>query len=179
MVEKLWTAFLLIAIATGPGARADSAEEADCDLWTLDGYQLGMSVDEASGVRGGKLKQGRLAVKEKGRLKGLLWFDGDGRLVQYGALLKNPGHDLKLEMTERLGYPTVDEEHKGSKSIGPRFTTVWETDWINATCNVIVRLRHENIKVYAGDILQVDTDRIYVVLSDPAELDAIDWKSLN
>jgi len=48
MVEKLWTAFLLIAIATGPGARADSAEEADCDLWTLDGYQLGMSVDEAS-----------------------------------------------------------------------------------------------------------------------------------
>jgi hypothetical protein len=136
--QRVWTTFLASAIATVPGVRADSAE-VDCEGWTLDGYQLGMSIDEASNIRGGKLKQGRLAVKEKGQFKGVVRFDGDGRLVQYGALLKSVDHDkLKLEMTERLGYPTVDEEHKGSNRIGPRFTTVWETDWMSVDCNAII-----------------------------------------
>ena len=152
---------------------------ADCSGWVLNGYRLGMSVNDASEIRQVKGKSSSLTVREKGQFRGRLEFDGDGRLVQWAAILKGADHDrLKLEMMERYGLPTVNEEHEGSHQIGPKFQTSWKTDWINAECNTVIRLRRESIKVYAGKVLQLDTERVYVALVDPETSANIDWRTI-
>ena len=82
------------------------------------------------------------------------------------------------EMMERLGLPTVNEEHEGSLQIGPKFQTSWKTDWISVECNTVIRLRRESIKVYAGKVLQLDTERIFLALVEPELSADLDWRSI-
>jgi hypothetical protein len=152
---------------------------ADCGAWSVDGYHLGMTISEASEVRAAKERHGMLKVQKKGRFKGFLKFDDQGRLIEWIAVLKNVEHDdLKENLVERLGSPAVDERFCESNHIGPKFSTSWETDWINQDCHTLIRLRHENIKVYDDNSLQVDTDRVSIVLVDPEIADEIEWSEV-
>jgi hypothetical protein len=174
MSKHTATLVVLISLLAAPAM----AEEA-CDAWALNGYRLGMSLDDASAVRPAKGKDSSLSVKAKGQFRGRVDFGEDGRLVQWAAIMKNADHaKLKGEMNELYGLATVNEEHEGSMHIGPKFQTSWKTDWISVECKTVIRLRRESIKVYSGDVLQVDTERVYVALLTPEGSANMDWRTV-
>jgi hypothetical protein len=151
----------------------------ECDAWRIEGYTLGMSQDDAAQIRAMKTRKGKGVVKEKGSFKGTLLFDETGTLVQWAAQYLDIGHDeLKRRLTESLGNPIKNEEFVGTNRIGGHSRTSLETQWIHEDCDAIVMLRREMIKVYANNTLQVDTEKIYLVLTGIGSAESVNWKSI-
>ena len=151
----------------------------ECETWRIEGYSLGMSQDEAAEIRALKPRRGKAVVKEKGSFKGTLFFDEAGLLVQWAAQYTDVGHDeVKRRLTESLGDPVKNEEFVGTNEIGGVIRTSLETQWINPGCDATVMLRREMIKAYANNTLQVNTERIYLVLIEIGSAKAVNWKSM-
>ena len=170
--RRLLTLLLVLFPLTG-------ALASECETWRIEGYTLGMSQDEAAEIRAMKPRKGKALVKEKGSFKGTLFFDKAGMLVQWAAQYTDVGHnEVKRRLTESLGDPVKNEEFVGTNEIGGVIRTSLETQWINPGCDATVMLRREMIKAYANNTLQVDTERIYLVLIEIGSAEAFNWKSM-
>ncbi len=106
---------LLVFLFGIPMAVADDEDAVTdpCEVWALHGYRVGMPFDKAQAVRPIKRKGNELRVKEKGRFKGSLEFDGAG-LRRYASKLitgalgqKGSGSAALAEsvLRQRLGEP--------------------------------------------------------------------------
>lgn len=177
LAVALAVALAVPLLSTGSAAFQGAA---GCERWTVDGYRLGMSVDEAEAVRPKtRVKGDRAAVKEKGVLKGKLFFDEDGRLASWQAeYLDTTFAEVRARLVEQLGEPDADDVFADTYEIGEIVRTGFLTRWTDSGCGATVLLRRDSVKSYATRVLQMDRQELYLVLIAPDRAGEIDWKDL-
>ena len=147
------TAVLLLTLTTNAGPPDG------CDDWSIHGYWIGMSFDEAEQVRPIKRKSnGQLVVKEKGQYKGYLTFDYDG-LIRYGADFNSgalgqkgsPQHaQAATILKERFGEP-FDTMRTESWNAMTGNTKVVAPYWFSEECDSLIAVQ----SITAGDSIKV------------------------
>jgi hypothetical protein len=94
----------------GSARPAEGANAANCSIWTLDGYHLGMRGDELLAVRSVTLHvEGQAQAIEPGKLHGVLVLDSLDRLEKWEVVYDTgDGEGLRAEMRRRFGASTSD-----------------------------------------------------------------------
>lgn len=139
------TLLLLVSAGEAPGQEVvpagRGAASDDCDTWTLNGYHLGMSLEEARAVRevkAGESKPGSgqttFTVKEQGRIAGTLIFDTGGRLLEWSVVYLGADPDqIRAALIHRFGVPVLDDRVGAAKRTRfgdeyRRLVTAWRSE---------------------------------------------------
>ena len=93
----------------------------DCTAWTLAGYRIGMSREDALAVRGGKIEHSGTVLRPQieGGGKAVVEFNADGKIDQVSVRSNRPPPEIKLTVSWRVGQPSAD---------GVQNQTRWESE---------------------------------------------------
>jgi len=136
----------IAALSTWLGAVAAAGPD-ECSGWTLDGYRLGMRVDELPAVRSVTLHvDGQAQSIEPGRFHGVLVLDVLKSLKKWDVVYEtNDGTALRAEMRRRFGDPASDVSGnlaENDPGAGGQRRTVW---WSQACDVAIIVYEHRNV----------------------------------
>ena len=143
----LWTVLTVAILAADP---APAVAEDRCAAWALNGYRLGMSMDEAGAIRplkktmkaGWDVPQGwTLHFARTPDFLGYLAFDEHGRLGKYMTQPRkaNPA-EVRLALEQRMGDPGQMNEQAGvtTRGFSRGVRPIRETLWTSAECDALV-----------------------------------------
>ena len=117
-----------------PALPAHAAVPADgCDGWTLAGYRIGMTRDEALAIHGGELNEKRSQLRPKidGGGTAVVEFNADGKIDQVWVTTDRPGAEIKLTVSMRVGTPLADNGPQAPES-GIDRQARWESEHCGA-----------------------------------------------
>jgi hypothetical protein len=159
---------LVASLAAGPSSLGqDSGSETvietasvDCSAWSLNGYRLGMPLEEARALRETKAGQSRpgagqatFTVKEEGRMAGTLIFDAGTRLVAWSTVYLGADPDeIRTALIGRLGPPVLDDRvgTDGKTRFGDeyrRLVTAWRSEACGAGVVLAISTATQNEEV--------------------------------
>jgi hypothetical protein len=122
-----------------PTTRAENAAIADCALWALDGYHVGMLGTELLAVRSVTLHvEGQAQAIEPGRFHGVLVLDALNRLEKWDVVYHTSNGDaLRAQMRERYGEPASDIS-ESLPAVELDAARMRRTIWLSKPCDTAI-----------------------------------------
>ncbi len=157
-------------IATPPKSQALTAPPPAevCPRWTLNGYRIGMTLDEASAVRPlAPAKDEHQRLVQNDTLDGTLTFDAENRLVRWDAIY--PGADAEAVRTaalEKLGVPRKTDTAGQLRKVRRKYWRFYSTIWQKPDCDTRMVLE---IGKYLAKKPKDNLSSVHVVLSPPPD----------
>jgi hypothetical protein len=91
-------------------ATAAAQDFPECSKWTLGGYHIGMTKQQAFALHGGKWIKPGAVLRSQPEKDGeaIVEFSTDGTLTDVLTWSKQSAASVKLDLIQRLGPPTID-----------------------------------------------------------------------